>query len=213
MPLRSVPDRRADRRPTAPRSRLVSGVAGAAIVLALLAAGLLSGCGGSTGGGSTGGARAGTVTSIAPGTRAQAPKMTGDLLGGGTYDLAAHRGQVVVVNFWASWCAPCRAEAADLEAVHQATTGSGVSFVGIDVKDEKDRALAFGSGRTTYPSVFDPASRLALGFKIPPDTIPATLVIDREGRVAVVIRRSVTRAELEPIVNQVVAESGAASHG
>ncbi len=114
-----------------------------------------------------------------------------------------------MVNFWGSWCAPCRAEADDLEDTYQATKGSGVTFLGINVQDSKDKALAFEEGRVTYPSIFDPASRQALNFDIPPNTTPATVVLDREGRIAVVIRRAVTRDELRPIVEKIAAESPA----
>jgi thiol-disulfide isomerase/thioredoxin len=138
--------------------------------------------------------------------RPAAPQLSGELLEGGRYDLSQDRGQVVVVNFWGSWCAPCRAEIDDLEAVHQATKERGVRFLGINVRDDRDKAKAFHLGKVTYPSVLDPSSKLALDFDIPPNTIPATIVLDREGRIAVVIRDSVTEAEFEPIVARVAAE-------
>lgn len=65
------------------------------------------------------------IIECAPDQRSAAPKLAGELLTGGSYDVATARGQVVVVNFWGSWCAPCRAEADDLEATYQATKGSG----------------------------------------------------------------------------------------
>ncbi|MEU0154914.1 TlpA family protein disulfide reductase [Micromonospora fulviviridis] len=151
----------------------------------------------------------GVTITCAPDQRSKTPKVSGELLTGGSYDVSQARGQVVVVNFWGSWCAPCRAEADDLEAVHQATKASGVTFLGINVQDSKDKAIAFEEGRVTYPSLFDPASRQALNFDIPPNTTPATVVLDRDGRVAVVIRRAVTRDELQPIVERVAAEQPA----
>lgn len=117
---------------------------------------------------------------------------------------------MVVLNFWGSWCAPCRAEADDLEATYQATKGSGVTFLGINVQDSKDKALAFEEGRVTYPSIFDPPSRLALALDIPPNTIPATVVLDREGRIAVVIRAAVRQEGLQPIVERIAAEQSGA---
>ena len=151
----------------------------------------------------------GSVVTCEPAQRSKTPKVSGELLTGGGYDISRDRGQVVVVNFWGSWCAPCRAEADDLEDTYQATKGSGVTFLGINVQDSKDKALAFEEGRVTYPSIFDPASRQALNFDIPPNTTPATVVLDREGRIAVVIRRAVTRDELRPIVEKIAAESPA----
>jgi thiol-disulfide isomerase/thioredoxin len=139
--------------------------------------------------------------------RPAAPQLSGELLEGGRYDLSQDRGQVVVVNFWGSWCAPCRAEIDDLEQVYQATKDRGVRFLGINVRDDRDKAKAFHSGAVSYPSVFNPSSKLALDFDIPPNTIPATIVLDRAGRIAVVIREAVQAAEFEQVVARVAAEA------
>lgn len=148
------------------------------------------------------------VQVYAESARPGAPELSGPLLSGdGTFDLAEHRGDVVVLNFWASWCAPCRVEADDLEQTYQATRGSRVTFLGINIRDERDKARAFATGRASYPSIFDPSSRLALGFNVPPTTIPATIVIDRAGRIAAVIRGAVIRSQLEPLVTQIASES------
>jgi thiol-disulfide isomerase/thioredoxin len=139
--------------------------------------------------------------------RKPAPAVQGSTLDGGSFDLATLHGKVVVVNFWASWCAPCRLEAADLEATHQSTKDSGVSFVGVDSRDQKDAALAFLAGRITYPSLFDPAGRVALSFsEVPPNTFPATLVVDKQGKVAAVIRTTVREDDLTKLVAQIGAE-------
>jgi len=141
------------------------------------------------------------------GDRKPAPVIDESTLDGGHFDLAAQKGHVVVINFWASWCAPCRAEAADLEAVHQSTKDGAVAFVGVDSRDQKDAANAFTAGRVTYPSLFDPAGRIALRFSdVPPNTFPATLVVDKQGKVAAVIRRSIDRGSLTDLVKQFGAE-------
>jgi thiol-disulfide isomerase/thioredoxin len=150
----------------------------------------------------------GDVLRFEPAKRKAAPAVTGDLLEGGGYDMAAaNQGKVVVVNFWASWCAPCRLEAADLEQVAKDTAASGVAFLGINTRDDRDKAKAFESARTSYPSIFDPGGRLALRFvDVPPVSTPATLIIDRQGRIAAVLRKATNTAELGPIVREIAAE-------
>lgn len=146
------------------------------------------------------------VIECAPGNRPAAPQITGELLDGGRYELAGERGQVVVINFWGSWCAPCRAEIDDLEETYQATRDQGVVFLGVNVRDDRDKAKAFHSGRTSYPSIFDPAGRTALDFDVPPNAVPSTIILDREGRIAAVLRRATVVNELRPLVERVAAE-------
>jgi thiol-disulfide isomerase/thioredoxin len=145
------------------------------------------------------------------GERPPAPAIAGETLDGDRLDLADLRGQVVVVNVWGSWCGPCRAEMPELEEVYQATKELGVSFVGINIRDDRDRAISFAASRVTYPSIFDPASEYALGFQEPPAPIgpPATLVIDRDGNVAGYFYRVVGRSELERVVTGVAEEEPA----
>jgi peroxiredoxin len=170
----------------------------AALVLAVTAI-ALSGCGGSPSS-----ASAAPITVYAPGQRAAGPDLIGKLLDGGSFRLADHRGEVVVLNFWASWCPPCRVEADDLERSYQATKADGVTFLGIDVRDQRDLARrAIAADKVTYPSVFDSSSSLALLFDLPPSTIPATIVIDREGRIAAMARRAVLDTELTPLINEI----------
>jgi thiol-disulfide isomerase/thioredoxin len=177
-------------------------------ILAVLAA--LAAIAGCSSGASGSGSAPGSVQSefFDAGKRHAAPALGGDLLGGGSYDLAQHRGEVVVVNFWASWCGPCRAEAPELAAVADATKAQGVSFVGIDVRDDRDKAIAFAERHgLNYPSVFDPGGRTALDFaKVPPTAIPSTLIVDRSGRIAALYTRALVREDLESAVRKVAEE-------
>lgn len=175
----------------------------AAVLGMMLAAFVLGGCSGS------GSPPPASGTVIAPAERTVSAPLRGELLdGSGSFDVADHAGDVIVVNFWASWCAPCVTEADDLEQTYLATRDRGVTFVGVNINDGRDKARQFVVGRASYPSVFDPAGKLALGYSVPPTAIPTTLIIDRQGRVAVVIQRAVLRDELEPLVTQIAAESG-----
>jgi thiol-disulfide isomerase/thioredoxin len=152
-----------------------------------------------------------TLREYAAGERPPAPEISGETLDGEALDLADLRGDVVVLNVWASWCPPCRAETDDLETVFQATRDQGVSFVGVNIRDSRDRAASFVDGRVSYPSIFDPASAYARHFTEPPAPVgpPATLVIDRTGHVAVAIYRVVGPIELQTVVERVAAEEPA----
>ena len=144
---------------------------------------------------------------IAVGDRTQAPDVKGSLLEGGTFDLAQHKGDVVVINFWASNCAPCRTEAPELAATYDATKQDGVAFLGISIRDERDKALAYLADiKPAYGSLFDPPGRYALDFKVPPSTIPSTLVVDRKGRLASIFRGVVYQKQLEPVLRTLLAE-------
>ena len=177
----------------------------AALALAALVAGGLAGCGAQSWEKRCG-TKAGGVVECVPDQRPRARDVTGQLLGGGTYDVAGDRGKVVVVNFWGSWCSPCRAEAADLEKTYVATRARGVAFIGVNSRDDRDSAIAFERGRVTYPSIYDPDGRVALKFDVTQVSTPSTLILDRQGRIAIALRRSTTVAELQPLVERVAAE-------
>ncbi|GAA3109569.1 TlpA family protein disulfide reductase [Streptosporangium carneum] len=129
----------------------------------------------------------GRITMFEAADRKAAPAVGGETLDGGSVTLAAHKGKVVVLNFWASWCAPCRAEAPVLKDIAAKTKADGVEFLGVDFKDRKADALAFERNHAAgYPSIFDQPGKVALSFQgtVPPAAIPSTLIIDRQGRIA-----------------------------
>jgi thiol-disulfide isomerase/thioredoxin len=180
-------------------SRLLAALTAAAVVLTLGA------CTGSKESACT--TNADGVIECPPDARTPAPPVKGELLDGTAYDLAATRGNVVVLNFWGSWCAPCRAEIDDLENMYKATKASGVDFLGVNGRDGRDQAKAFQQGRVTYPSLFDPSGRLSLDFDVPPNNTPSTIVLDRAGRIAVVVRNAIRREAFQPYVERIAAEA------
>src|SRR6516162_1996814 len=99
------------------------------------------------------------------GHRPLAPDFTATTLAGSKLSFASYRGKVVVLNFWGSWCVPCREEASTLSVVAARYQPSGVSFLGVDVRDTAASAQAFArSFHVTYPSVSDSGSAITLDF-------------------------------------------------
>jgi cytochrome c biogenesis protein CcmG/thiol:disulfide interchange protein DsbE len=104
------------------------------------------------------------------------------LFDGGRFALAEHAGRVVMLNFWASWCVPCREEAPLLEATWRTYRDQGVLFIGVNVQDSEEAARDFLSEfRITYPNGPDPGGRIAIEYGV--YGIPETFFIGRGGRI------------------------------
>ena len=107
------------------------------------------------------------------------PRLTGK----GSVSLHSLRGKTVVLNFFASWCAPCKREAPALESLWRRSRSEGVVVLGIDSGDARGDARRFlGAHGVTYPIAFDPGEKLAQGAYAVPG-LPVTYVINRAGRV------------------------------
>ena len=111
-----------------------------------------------------------------------APPFTMTLFDGGVLRLEELRGKVVFVNFWASWCVPCREEARDLEAAWRAYKTRDVMFIGVNIQDKEPDARAFlHEFGITYPNGIDQGSKIAIDYGV--YGIPETFFIDRDGRI------------------------------
>lgn len=154
----------------------------------------------------------GSTTILAEADRTPAPDLRGTTLQGEPFVLADHLGEVVVLNTWASWCAPCRAEAPALEATSRELADRGVTLVGLNTRDSAAAAQAFVRRfDISYPSVADPDGSLQLLFHdtLPPSAIPTTVVIDQKGRVAARALGEVDRSRLLGLVEPILAEGSA----
>lgn len=155
----------------------------------------------------------GVLSVYADGHRKLAPSVSGTDLTGHPLTLSQFAGKVIVLNFWASWCPPCRSEAAALEQVYTDTRASGVQFVGVDIRENggSDGVHFEATHHVDYPSFSDQASRIALDFRSTGvETPPTTIVIDRQGRIAARGLGEMTYTQLLSVVKSLAAQSVAA---
>jgi peroxiredoxin len=141
--------------------------------------------------------------------RAAAPAFSGTLLGGDEFTSAELEGDVAVLNFWGSWCAPCRVETPEFQEVYADVRDDGVQFLGLNVKETSEQfALAFVDRfGIEFPSLYDPRGEVALAFRDYPATaIPSTIVLDEEGRVAAVYTGEVSQEDLRRVIDLVQEE-------
>ncbi|MCP1388055.1 TlpA family protein disulfide reductase [Corynebacterium sp. TA-R-1] len=197
--------------------RRTAALACAALIAAPLA-GSLAACGG-------GGDDAGTFAFHSPGGQVEIFYEEADRLPladfggesltepGEEIQLSDFAGQVVVLNAWGQWCAPCRAEVDDLQEVHEALQADGTGTVlGINVRDynpEISRDFVTDSG-VTYPSLYDPPFKTAayLG-GVPSSVIPTTVVLDNQHRPAAVFLREITADDILEVVSRLREEGNA----
>lgn len=152
----------------------------------------------------------GKITIVPPEDRLDPVEIAGETIQEEPLDFADHRGRVVVVNVWGSWCGPCRAEMPMLVQAHAELASEPVSFIGIDIR-EASRANGATFERemgVDYPSLYDPGSETLLRFgRYAPYSPPSTLILDREGRVAALISGEIpSKKTLLDLVADVLAE-------
>lgn len=155
----------------------------------------------------------GSVTEILLENRGEPITFSGTTETGEKVTSQQYLGNVLVVNFWYAGCAPCRAEAGDLEEVYQETAPSGVNFLGVNVRDQAATAVSFNERfGVTYPSIMDQNGQAQLSFasQVPPNAVPTTLVLDAQGRVAArILGQLQDPSILLTLINDVAAEKSA----
>ena len=152
----------------------------------------------------------GTVTEFAKSERPSFSEWAGETESGLSLKSDSLLGSVMVMNWWYAACAPCRAEAPDLAALSKEFEDQGVQFVGVNVRDTAETALAFDRKfGITFPSVMDAQSgavSLAFTGVVSPAAVPTTLVIDKDGKVASRILGRIDASILRTLIESVVAE-------
>jgi thiol-disulfide isomerase/thioredoxin len=133
-----------------------------------------------------------------------APPLRLPAAGGGEVDLAALRGKVVVINFWATWCIPCRAEMPAVERVYQSYRGRGFEVLGVDVQERESDVVAFLKDvGVTFPSAIDRTGEVVLAYRA--NALPTTFFVDRDGIVRDVHVGPLTEEWLEERVRRLMA--------
>lgn len=152
----------------------------------------------------------GTVTEFALANRADAVSWGGVTESGERISSDQLANVVVVMNFWYAACAPCRAEAPDLAALAEQFADQRVQFVGVNVRDSAETALAFDRKfGITYPSILDSQSGSvvqAFTGVVTPQAVPTTLVLDRDGKVSARVLGRIDKSILATLIKTVVEE-------
>jgi peroxiredoxin len=125
------------------------------------------------------------AAAVAPAS--MAPDFTLRTMGGPNLRLQEQRGQVVLVNFWATWCGPCRKEMPHLNRLYEKYRGSGFTLLGVNVDDDARNAVELaGKLGVKFPVLLDTDKKASKLYDL--SAMPATVLIDRDGRVRYVHR-------------------------
>ncbi len=135
----------------------------------------------------------------------RALNFTLEKLDGEEVSLSDYAGEVVVVNFWATWCPPCRAEIPDLEAAYQAYQEKGLVVLGVNVEDPARAVESFvAEMEMTYPVVLDETGKVMRAYRTP--GLPMSVVLDREGVIRARHIGFLSAEQLDDYLQQVLSE-------
>ncbi|GEB24900.1 TlpA family protein disulfide reductase [Brevibacterium aurantiacum] len=149
----------------------------------------------------------GVITQIPEAERSTPVQLAGKTTDGDAFDLQEWQGSPVVLNLWYAACPPCREEAPDLQESYESFREEGVTFLGINVRDEAPAANAFARQfGITYPSMLDKEGQAvaALSGLLPPQAVPSTVVLDSKGRPAARVVGIVDRSTLDGLISDVI---------
>jgi len=152
----------------------------------------------------------GTVTEYTLGSRPKAADWSGVSESGDNLSSDQLTGVITVMNFWYAGCAPCRVEMPELIELQDQFLSDEVQFIGVNVRDTAETALAFARQvDLNFPSVMDAKTgSVVLGFTgvVTPQAVPTTLVIDSEGNVSARVLGRIDKGILEELIKTVVRE-------
>jgi peroxiredoxin len=134
------------------------------------------------------------------GTGNQAPLFELEAADGGMVSLEDYRGQVVLLNFWATWCAPCRIEMPLLQSTFESFKDQGLVILGIDFDEPTDLVASFGDELgLTFPLLLDPGGKVQQQYKV--RGYPTTVILDRDGRIQSYHIGVLTQPQLDGYLN------------
>jgi thiol-disulfide isomerase/thioredoxin len=120
-------------------------------------------------------------------TPSAAPDFSLAAMAGNTVNLAQYKGQVVMINFWATWCGPCRTEMPLLEQLHKKYKPMGFTMLGVNVEPDSAGAVQWLKATpVTFPILFDTDSKVSKLYAV--QGMPSTVIVDRKGQVRFIHR-------------------------
>jgi len=146
-----------------------------------------------------------TSTRPAPQPNHPAPDFTLQTLDGTTVTLSELKGQVALINIWATWCPPCRAEMPTIQATYEQYRDQGFTVLAVDLQEEPSRVAAFMERyQLTFPALLDVDGKVSSDYRA--YALPSSFFVDRDGRIRAVYRGPVPRSVLDGAIEQLLQE-------